>query len=169
MGDVMVDPILPPAGQYLREEAVRGGMDLLFFINTRHLKRADAKLAELGLGRAHHRGLYFVARNPGLTVSRLLELLSVTKQSLGRISKDLTTRGLLEVRVGDRDRRTRLMQLTTEGAALERDLFQELHDNVARAYGECGSEAVTGFWLFAQSLIGEEGRAQFRRMQIGGV
>lgn len=158
----MVDLIFPPKEQFLLEEAIRGGMDLLFFINTRHLRRADEKLAEIGLGRAHHRVLYFVARKPGVSVAGLIDILSVSKQSLGRITKDLGERGLLDSRTGERDRRQRLLQLTVEGAALEREIFRELHDNVARAYAASGANAVGGFWTFAQHLIGDEGRAQFR-------
>lgn len=161
----MTEPIRPPTRQYLRDDIVRGGMDLLLFINIRHLRRADAKLASIGLGRAHHRVLYFIARNPGISVSELLDLLGVTKQSLGRVTKDLTGKGLLNTRIGDRDRRQRLVELTAEGLALELDLFGELRANVARAYAESGADAVTGFWLFAQHLIGPEAAAQFAAMQ----
>jgi DNA-binding MarR family transcriptional regulator len=77
----MHDVILPSRSQFLRDEAIRGGMDLLFFVNTRHLKHADDTLAAVGLGRAHHRVLYFLARRPAITVSALLAILGVTKQS----------------------------------------------------------------------------------------
>jgi DNA-binding MarR family transcriptional regulator len=157
----MVDLISPPREQFLRDDAIRGGMDLLFFINTRHLQRADEKLAKMGLGRAHHRMLYFVARKPGMSVTELLEILCITKQSLGRVTKGLSAKGLLHTRVGDQDRRQRLLQLTAEGAALEQEIFQDLHDNVARAYAAAGANAVEGFWTFAQHLIGAEGRARF--------
>jgi hypothetical protein len=89
----MSDILLPPRNQFLREDAIRGGMDLLFFANTRHLKHADEKLASLGLGRAHHRVLYFVKRKLDVAVADLLSVLAVTKQSLGRVSKDLQARG----------------------------------------------------------------------------
>ena len=112
--------MLPPKEQFLREETVRGGMDLLLFVNSRHLKRADEKLATLGLGRAHHRVLYFLARRADLSVSELLALLDITKQSFGRVAKDLTAKGLTEQRAGERDRRQRLLRLTPAGEALER-------------------------------------------------
>lgn len=160
----MTELVAPPKEQFLLEDAIRGGMDLLFFINTRHLKRADEKLAKIGLGRAHHRVLYFVARKPGLSVAELLDILSVTKQSVGRVTKDLTRKGLLDTRIGDRDRRQRLMYLTAEGVALEREIFEDLRDNVARAYAESGATAVGGFWTFAQHLIGAEGRARFSQV-----
>jgi DNA-binding MarR family transcriptional regulator len=160
--NAMTEMILPPKNLFLREDAIRGGMDLLLFINTRHLKRADEKLASLGLGRAHHRVMYFVARKPGMSISELLELLAVTKQSLGRVSNALIDKGLLDSRVGDRDRRQRLLRLTAAGTALEQEIFQGLHDNVAQAYAASGADAVAGFWLFAQHLIGAEGRSRFR-------
>jgi DNA-binding MarR family transcriptional regulator len=157
--------LLPPRNQFLREDAIRGGMDLLFFANTRHLKHADQKLASLGLGRAHHRVLYFVKRKPDLPVTDLLSILGVTKQSLGRVSKDLQSRGLIELRIGDRDRRQRLMRLTPAGVALEASIFDELHANVARAYAASGGDAVAGFWTVLQHLIGVEGREQFAAVQ----
>lgn len=164
----MTDMILPPKSLFLREDTIRGGMDLLFFINTRHLRRADDKLASLGLGRAHHRVLYFVARKPDMTISELLELLGVTKQSLGRVSTALMEKGLLETRTGERDRRQRLLRLTPAGTALELEIFQGLHDNVAQAYAASGADAVAGFWMFAQHLIGAEGRSRFSAVHGNG-
>jgi DNA-binding MarR family transcriptional regulator len=164
-GSNIIDILLPPKGQYLREEAIRGGMDLLFFVNTRHLKRVDEKLASLGLGRAHHRVLYFVARKPDLNVSELLAILDITKQSLGRVSRELVDNGLVEMRTTDRDRRQRLMRLTPEGERLEAELFDQLHENVARAYADAGADAVGGFWIVMQHLMGAEGRSQFRVVQ----
>ncbi len=163
----MTEIILPPKEQYLREDVVRGGMDLLFFANTRHLRSADEKLASLGLGRAHHRVLYFVARKPDLSVGELLAILAVTKQSLARVSREMITNGLIELRIGERDRRQRLLRLTASGAALERELFAQLHDNVGRAYRASGADAVAGFWTVVQHLIGDEGCAQFRFVHQG--
>ena len=140
-------------------------MDLLFFANTRHLKHADETLASLGLGRAHHRVLYFVRRKPDLTVAELLAILAITKQSFSRVSKELVLRGFMEQRTGDRDRRQRLMRLTPAGVVLETTLFDNLHANVARAYAASGGDAVAGFWTVLQHLIGEEGRTQFAAVQ----
>ncbi|WP_375286220.1 MarR family winged helix-turn-helix transcriptional regulator [Sphingomonas sp.] len=109
-------------------------MDLLFFAHRSHLAHADAELAARKLGRAHHRVLYFVGRYPDLSVSDLLKILGVTKQSLGRVTKDLSERGLIDARPGTRDRRQRLLTLTREGQDLETGLFEDLRRNMARAY-----------------------------------
>lgn len=163
----MADILLPPRDQFLREDAIRGGMDLLFLANTRHLRQADERLDGLGLGRAHHRVLYFVNRKPDLNVGQLLTILLITKQSFARIAKDLMRRQLMEQRAGDRDRSYRLMRLTPAGLELERSLFDDLHVNVARAYAETGGEAVAGFWTVLQHLRGEEGRRQFAELLLG--
>src|SRR3546814_5804451 len=76
-------------------------------------------LAQQGLGREHHRSLYFISRQPGLTVSELLKLLAITKQSLGRVLNDLFERGYIQSTTGTRDRRQKLLHLTETGAELE--------------------------------------------------
>ena len=98
----MTDVVLLPPDQFLREDAIRGGMDLLLFANTRHLKRADEKLASLGLGRAHHRVLYFVSRRPDLIVAERLSILAISKHAYNRGAKDLIRLGLMKMRPGCR-------------------------------------------------------------------
>ena len=138
---------------FLREAEVRRGAELLYF-GYSHLYRAiDARLSAEGLGRAHHRALYFVARQPDLTVTALLRLLGITKQSLGRVLTDLGGRGLVETRVGRDDRRQRLLRLTETGAALESDLFDALRERLSAAYAVAGQDAVTGFWRVLEGLV----------------
>ena len=145
---------------FLRDTAIRRGMELMMFAQTRFLRTADEKLAELGLGRAHHRALYFIGRCPDVTVGDLLLLLAVTKQSLGRVMKDLVDRDLVCMRAGDVDRRQRLLRLTEQGIALETALFEEQRDRMAKAYSSAGQEAVAGYWAVMEALIPAEARAQ---------
>jgi len=161
----MADIVVPPREQFLREETIRGGMDLLLLTIVRHLKSADERLFSHGLGRAHHRVLYVVGRRPGMTVTELLEVLDVAKQSYQRVSNDLLSKGLIEQRPDDRDRRQRLVYLTGAGRRLEAELFEEMHRGLAHAYSVSGSQAVAGFWTVLQNLIGPEGRKHFRALQ----
>ena len=145
---------------FLTEPEIRRGIELLYF-GYSHLTRAiDAGLAEQGLGRAHHRALYFIARRPGLAVGDLLSLLAITKQALGRVLTELTTRGLVETRTGDRDRRQRLLRLTAEGAALERTLYSSMSAKLAQAYSSAGQDAVGGFWAVLEGLVPERERGR---------
>ena len=70
---------------FLRKETLKRGIELLFYAYRDFTNEADAILFELGLGRAHHRVIYFVGKNPGMTVSDLLNILRITKQSLSRV------------------------------------------------------------------------------------
>lgn len=148
------------SAQFLREPELRRGMELLYFGNSHLVRSIDRGLAAQGLGRAHHRALYFMARKPDMTVSELLSLLAITKQSLGRVLNELASRDLVETRPGDRDRRQRLLRLTSAGAAMEAQLFDALREKLAKAYARAGQQAVTGFWTVLEGLIPEPERAR---------
>ncbi|BCI69941.1 marR family protein [Sphingomonas sp. S17] len=153
------------SAQFLREPELRRGLELLYFGNSHIVRSIDRGLAAQGLGRAHHRALYFMARKPDMTVSELLSLLAITKQSLGRVLNELATRGLLETRPGDRDRRQRLLRLTPAGAAMEAQLFDALRDKLAKAYARAGQQAVTGFWTVLEGLIPEQERGRIEDLR----
>ncbi|MBA3518100.1 MAG: MarR family transcriptional regulator, partial [Rhizobiales bacterium] len=87
-------------------------IELLFFAYRDFISDPDAILARSGFGRAHHRVLHFVDRNPGLTVADLLDILKITKQSLARVLKELVDSGFVEQRTGREDRRQRLLFAT---------------------------------------------------------
>jgi DNA-binding MarR family transcriptional regulator len=160
-------PMTTPSASplFLREGEVRRGVELLYFGYTRLTRSIDQGLAQHGLGRAHHRALYFIARQPNLTVSELLRFLGITKQSLGRVINDLTSKGLVLTKAGDSDRRQKLLRLTDEGAAFETQLFESLRTGVAAAYGAAGQESVTGFWRVLEGLIPEDERAMVTALQ----
>ena len=93
-------------------------IELFFFAYRDFIADPDRLLAGDGFGRAHHRVLHFVHREPGMTVARLLSILSITKQSLGPVLRDLVASGHLEQRPNERDRRQRLLHVTAEGCEL---------------------------------------------------
>ena len=164
----MVSPPSPAASPlFLREEEIRRGIELLHFGQTEIARSIDSQLATLGLGRAHQRALYFIARRPEINVSALLDLLGITKQSLGRVLDELTERGLLETLPGTRDRRQRLLRLTAEGARIETELFETIRERMAAAYSQAGQGSVTGFWRVLEYLIAPEHRGMVAALQIG--
>jgi DNA-binding MarR family transcriptional regulator len=93
-------------------------IELFFFAYRDFVGDADQVLAEFGFGRAHHRVLHFVNRNPGMKVAELLGILRITKQSLGRVLKQLIDEGYVEQKEGATDRRQRLLFVTPKGEAL---------------------------------------------------
>lgn len=153
---------------FLREPEIRRGIELLYFGYTSMIRGADAILEGEGLGRAHHRALYFIARQPGLAVSDLLRLLSITKQSLSRVLADLMRMQLLEQSVGTLDRRQRLLRLTDAGMAMERKLFDALREPMAGAYAAAGQQAVSGFWAVLSGLVPPTDRAMIEALDRHG-
>jgi DNA-binding MarR family transcriptional regulator len=101
-----------------KAEPVWDLIELLFFAYRDFVGDADEVLARLGFGRAHHRVLHFVNRNPGMKVAELLDILRITKQSLGRVLKQLIDEGYVEQKEGATDRRQRLLFVTAKGEAL---------------------------------------------------
>lgn len=149
---------------FLRETEVRRGIEYLFFGHGALWRTTDARLAEHGLGRAHYRALYFIARAPGITISDLLALLGITKQSLGRVIKDLETRDYLTTRPGNRDRRQKELRLTPGGRSVEAAVFQQLRDAMSRAYTHAGQQAVTGFWQVSEALMSPRERERAAKL-----
>lgn len=135
-------------------------LELFYFAYRDFTGEPDAILAQYGFGRAHHRALHFVHRNPGLKVAELLEILRITKQSLARVLKQLVDEGFIIQRAGDEDRRERRLYVSAKGARLTDKLTQiqvkRLHAALVKA--GAGSEGITRKFLFA--MIAERDQAQ---------
>ena len=153
---------IKPIGKalFLREEELRRGIELMFFAYRDFTGEADSLLAEQNMGRAHHRAIYFIGRNPGITVSELLVILNITKQSLSRVLSALVETGHVEQQTGPEDRRQRLLYLTKTGTELESRLTEVQGRRFARAYREAGMTAVEGFQRVLQGLLDTETRQQ---------
>lgn len=105
-----------------RESGLRQDVEALYFGYRAFTALPDRTLADRGLGRAHHRILYFVQRQPDISMSDLLGLLKVTKQAIHRPLKDLESLGLLTVTPDAEDKRARRLAVTAAGAQLEGEL-----------------------------------------------
>jgi len=141
---------------FLREEELRQGIELLFYAYRDFTAEPDAILARYGFGRAHHRVIYFVGRYPHMTVTELLGILRITKQSLSRVLGQLVEQGFIVQHPGARDRRQRLLELTPKGVELERELSENQRRRVAKAYREAGAQAVEGFRRVMLGLMTSE-------------
>jgi DNA-binding MarR family transcriptional regulator len=154
-------PKLPPPTPVVDvgDAEMRLTQDLLFFAYRDFTNVADQVLEELGLGRAHHRALHFIGRNPGITVSGLLAILRITKQSLARVLNALVDEGYVGQAPGFEDRRLRLLTLTDNGRTLEQRLFQAQRDRIAEAYRTAGPQAVRGFQTVMRAMMDHGARA----------
>ncbi len=155
-------PELRPGMQhlFLRDEDLRLGIELLFYAYRDFTGEPDRMLAQIGLGRAHHRVVYFVGRYPGINVGELLAILRITKQSLSRVLGELVREGYIAQKQGPVDRRQRRLELTEKGADLERRWTESQRRRFAAAYRAAGAGAVDGFKRVMQNLIDERDRAK---------
>ena len=147
---------------FLTDDQIRRGIEAMFFAYRGFTADPDRILAERGLGRAHHRALHFIGRDPGSTVNALLSVLGVTKQSLNRVLRALVEQGLVESRVGKRDKRERHLFLTPEGTALERELSDAQRARMRRAYRAAGPQAVSGFRQVLDAMMDPDQRRLHR-------
>ena len=133
-------------------------IELLFFAYRDFVADPDEVLSKLGFGRAHHRVLHFVNRNPGMKVAELLEILRITKQSLGRVLKQLIDQGYVLQREGAQDRRQRLLFVTPKGEALALKLAMLQTERITRAFDELGPGAHEAARRFLAAMIDAENR-----------
>src|ERR1700761_3469070 len=125
-------------------------IELFFFAYRDFVGDADRLLEAYGFGRAHHRVLHFVSRQPGLTIAALLEILRITKQSLNRVLKELIAQNFIDARAGARDRRHRQLYVTSEGEKLARELARVQTKRFAGAMerlGPFGKDHAVAFLL----------------------
>jgi len=148
------DPSGPaPANDYL------AFVELLFFAYRDFTGEADALLDEYGFGRAHHRVMHFVNRNPGLCVADLLDILKITKQSLARVLKQLIDEGFIEQRAGSADRRQRLLFLTSKGQTLAQRLAELQAERLQTALQVAGPDAEAVVAKFLLAVVSKHDRA----------
>ncbi|MBF9029411.1 MarR family transcriptional regulator [Rhodobacterales bacterium HKCCE3408] len=160
----------PTSGEsllFLTDDQLRRGIEAMFFAYRGFTADPDRILAEHDYGRAHHRAIHFINRSPGTTVNNLLGILGVTKQSLNRVLRTLIEDGLVEARVGTRDRRERHLYLTDEGVTLERALSDAQRARMRAAYRAAGPEAVAGFRAVLEQMMDPELRRHYRDVSEG--
>ncbi|MGO4571334.1 MarR family winged helix-turn-helix transcriptional regulator [Microvirga sp. 2TAF3] len=142
-------------------------IELFFFAYRDFVSDPDRILDEYGFGRAHHRVLHFVDRQPGLTIAELLDILRITKQSLNRVLKELIEKSFIESRTGTSDRRQRLLYVTAQGHDLALKLAKLQTRRIMEALDDLEPDAkklVSGYLL---RVIDPDDRAHVKRLVFG--
>jgi DNA-binding MarR family transcriptional regulator len=145
------------------DDQLREAMELLFYAYRDFTAEPDVALSKHAFGRAHHRVIYFVGRNPGITVGELLAILKITKQSLSRVLGQLVREAFIVQRTDESDRRRRMLFLTDKGRELEARLTSMQCRRIAAAYGRAGEGASDGFRAVLREIINEEDRNRVKR------
>ncbi len=143
-------------------------IELLFFAYRDFVSDADDVLDTFGFGRAHHRVLHFVNRNPGMKVAELLDILKITKQSLARVLKQLIDEDYVVQKEGAKDRRQRLLYVTPKGEGLAMRLARLQTGRIGRALSELGSGGHEAARRLLTAMIDADDREAVLRL-IGGT
>ena len=150
---------------FLTDEQLRQGIEAMFFAYRGFTADPDRILDKYGYGRAHHRAIHFINCVPGTTVNNLLHILGVTKQSLNRVLRSLIEDGLVEVQVGQRDRRERHLYLTETGQSLEQELSNAQRARMRSAYRDVGADAVSGFRQVLEAMMDPEMKRAYWKLR----
>jgi DNA-binding MarR family transcriptional regulator len=137
-------------------------IELLFFAYRDFVSDPDELLKGFGFGRAHHRVVHFVGRDPGMTVAQLLDILRITKQSLGRVLKELIEQEYVFQKEGENDRRQRLLFLTEKGEELRRQLMAPQIARIRRAVAQSGNDSSLHYRKILFHLVSPENRDSVR-------
>ncbi|MCG7391860.1 MarR family transcriptional regulator [Microvirga sp. ACRRW] len=142
-------------------------IELFFFAYRDFVSDPDRILDEYGFGRAHHRVLHFVSRQPGLTIAELLDILRITKQSLNRVLKELIEKDFIESRMGTADRRQRLLHATPQGHDLALKLAKLQTRRIMRALADAEPEAKEAITRYLLCLIDPDDREHVKQLVFG--
>ena len=143
-------------------------IELFFFAYRDFVSDPDRILAEYGFGRAHHRVLHFVDRQPGLTIAELLDILRITKQSLNRVLKELIEKDFIESRTGTSDRRQRLLYATSRGHDLALKLARLQTRRIERALATMDDNAKEVATRYLLAMIDADDRDHVEHIVFGG-
>ncbi|MGC6475632.1 MAG: MarR family winged helix-turn-helix transcriptional regulator [Parvibaculales bacterium] len=131
-------------------------IELMFFAYRDFVADPDKLLQTENLGRAHHRAMHFIGRQPGLSVAQLLQILGITKQSLSRVLNDLLNKGFVKQNISNKDRRKRLLTLTPTGQAFLDALIAPQHERFQLAMKKCDTETLEAWQKFMLHLLNSD-------------
>jgi DNA-binding MarR family transcriptional regulator len=163
-------PVMRPqtaGADILAETPAYDLIELFFFAYRDFVSDPDRILDEYNFGRAHHRVLHFVDRQPGLTIAELLDILRITKQSLNRVLKELIEKGFIESRTGTADRRQRHLHATQQGRHLALKLAKLQTRRIMQALAQIDPAAKGLVSAYLLALIDQDDRAHVERLVFG--
>jgi DNA-binding MarR family transcriptional regulator len=131
---------------------LRSAIEVFYFAYRAFTTQPDRILERRGLGRLHHRILYFVARRPTIRINELLGILQVSKQALNQPLRQLIEMKLISVEVPSEDRRVRRLSLSNEGRRLETQLTATQTRHLAAAFADAGEGAAADWFSVMQQI-----------------
>jgi DNA-binding MarR family transcriptional regulator len=136
------------------EARLRQSIELFYFAYRAFTEQPDRLLERHGLGRVHHRILYFVGRRPALAVGDLLQTLGISKQALNAPLRQLLAMKLVAMAAAAHDRRVRQLSLTAAGRKLESQLTGRQMAQLESVFAAVGADSESRWRNVMAALSG---------------
>ena len=141
---------------YLKDHQLKEYIEKIF--NGYRETVADAKkvLDKHALGTAHNKVIHLISLYEGITISNLLRMLKVTKQSLNRVLNDLVEIKAIEFKRDEIDTRVKHVYLTEEGEKIFDEIFSAQKKRIYDAFLSSESNDVISFDKVLKKIINEK-------------
>ena len=148
---------------FLNEKEIRKVIELMFFSYRDFTSGPDKILEKINFGRAHHRVIYFVSKNNGLTIKELLAILQITKQSLSRVLNQLVKEKYIILSTGE-DKRTKKLSLSRKGQELEKKLSNIQITKIYNVVKKFDEVDINGFKKVLFEMIDTKNQKKFNEI-----
>jgi DNA-binding MarR family transcriptional regulator len=140
---------------YLKDTQLKQLIEKLFISYRESFADAKKILDKHSIGIAHHKVIHLLSIYEGITISKLLKKLKVTKQSLNRVLKDLIKLEVILFRKDLQDTRIKHVFLSEKGEKLFDEIFLLQKKRIHTALLNSSSEEVLNFDNVLKKIINE--------------
>ena len=105
---------------------------------------------------AHHKVMHLVSLYEGITISKLLLKLKITKQSLNRVLNDLIKLDAINYKKDKKDTRLKHVYLTEKGKKICEEIFSKQKKRIYNALIKSNAKEVLNFDNVLRKIINEQ-------------
>ena len=108
---------------YLKDEQLKDLIEKLSITYRETYSDSKKILNKYSIGLAHHKVILLLSMYQGISISKLLRRLKVTKQSLNRVLKDLIKLEIIIFKKNNQDTRVKHVFLNEKGKKIFKEIF----------------------------------------------
>ena len=140
---------------YLKDDQLKEFIEKIFMSYRETFLDAKKILDKYSIGIAHHKVIHLLSIYEGITISKLLKKLKVTKQSLNRVLKDLIKLEAIKFEKDEKDTRLKHVYLSDKGLKLFDEIFSIQKKRIYKALLNSNSKEVLYFNNVLKKIINE--------------
>tara|TARA_B100000941_G_C28066031_1_gene331578 strand:- start:94 stop:531 length:438 start_codon:yes stop_codon:yes gene_type:complete len=140
---------------YLKDEQLKQFIEKIFVGYRETFSDTKKILNNYEIGIAHQKVLHLISQYKGITISKLLKKLKITKQSLNRVLNDLIKLNAIVFKKDDRDTRLKHVYLSKRGEEIFKEIFEVQKNRIYNAFVKSSPEEVLHFDKVLNKIINE--------------